>query len=192
MFIRDRFTSRLADDKHKLSTRFNEIGQIVAEAATWAKLDKAKIVTKEYVQKALDQRIERVKKYDSKYAEMIKEETLLISTSGSEIGQINGLTVMTIGDYSFGKPSKITANTYMGKSGIVNIEREIELSGPSHSKGVLILTGYLGQKFAQEFPLSLTASICFEQLYGGEMCIRDRHSPRQLKNSTYQHTNRNS
>lgn len=161
------FTSRLADDKHKLSTRFNEIGQIVAEAATWAKLDKAKIVTKEYVQKALDQRIERVKKYDSKYAEMIKEETLLISTSGSEIGQINGLTVMTIGDYSFGKPSKITANTYMGKSGIVNIEREIELSGPSHSKGVLILTGYLGQKFAQEFPLSLTASICFEQLYGG-------------------------
>ena len=82
-------------------------------------------------------------------------------------GQINGLTIMTIGDYSFGKPSKITANTYMGKSGIVAIEREIELSGPTHSKGVLILTGYLGNMFAQEMPLSLTASLCFEQLYGG-------------------------
>ena len=83
------------------------------------------------------------------------------------MGQINGLTVITIGDYSFGKPAKITANTYMGQSGIVNIEREVEMSGSSHSKGVLILTGYLGEQFAQEMPLSLTASICFEQLYGG-------------------------
>ena len=98
---------------------------------------------------------------------MIKENTLLISTSGSEVGQINGLTVMTIGDYSFGKPSKITVNTYLGKNGLIDIQREIEQSGSSHSKGVLILEGYLGQTFAQEFPLSLNASICFEQLYGG-------------------------
>ena len=99
--------------------------------------------------------------------EMIKENTLLIETTGSKVGQINGLTVMTIGDYTFGKPVKITANTYMGKTGIVNIEREVELSGSSHSKGVLILSGYLGEMFAQDFPLSLTASICFEQLYNG-------------------------
>ena len=160
------FSSKLADDKQKLSTKFNDIGEIVGEAATWAKLAKEKIVTKEYVQKALDERVDRVKKYDQKYLEMIKKETLLISTDGSEIGQINGLTIMTIGDYSFGKPSKITANTYMGKSGIINIEREVELSGSSHSKGVLILNGYIGELFAQNFPLSLTASICFEQLYG--------------------------
>ena len=122
------FSSKLADDKQKLSTKFNDIGEIVGEAATWAKLAKEKIVTKQYVQKALDERVDRVKKYDQKYLEMIKKETLLINTEGSVIGQINGLTIMTIGDYSFGKPSKITANTYMGKSGIINIEREVELS----------------------------------------------------------------
>ena len=161
------FSSSLADDKNKISTKFNEMSQIVAEASTWAKLAKKKIVTKEFIQKALDERIERIKKYDSKYSEMIKENTLLISTDGSEVGQINGLTVMTIGDYSFGKPSKITVNTYLGKSGLIDIQREISQSGSSHSKGVLILEGYLGQTFAQEFPLSLNASICFEQLYGG-------------------------
>ena len=122
------FSSKLADDKQKLSTKFNDIGEIVGEAATWSKLAKEKIVTKQYVQKALDERVDRVKKYDQKYLEMIKKETLLINTEGSVIGQINGLTIMTIGDYSFGKPSKITANTYMGKSGIINIEREVELS----------------------------------------------------------------
>lgn len=161
------FASRLADDREKISTKFNEISQIVAEASTWAKMDKKKLISKDYIQKALDQRVERMKKYDSRYLEMIRENTLLISTDGFEVGQINGLTVMTIGEYSFGKPSKITANTYMGKSGITNIEREVELSGSSHSKGILILTGYLGQTFAQDFPLSLTASICFEQLYSG-------------------------
>ena len=98
---------------------------------------------------------------------MIQNNALLINTKGFEVGQINGLTVMTIGDYTFGKPAKITVNTYTGKSGIVNIEREVELSGSSHSKGVLILTGYLGEMFAQDIPLCLTASICFEQLYNG-------------------------
>ena len=115
----------------------------------------------------MDERVNRIKKYDAKYLQMIQEETLLIETEGYKVGQINGLTVMTIGDYSFGKPAKITANTYVGKSGIVNIEREVEMSGSSHSKGVLILSGYLGEQFAQEKPLSLTGSICFEQLYGG-------------------------
>lgn len=161
------FTSRLAGDKEKLSTKFNEIGEIVGEAATWAKLAKKKIVTKDFIQKALDERIDRVKKYDARYLEMIKDNTLLIDTDGFQVGTINGLTVMTIGDYSFGKPAKITVNTYMGKSEIINIEREVEMSGSTHSKGVLILSGYIGEQFAQEMPLSLTASICFEQLYGG-------------------------
>ena len=92
---------------------------------------------------------------------------LLIDTQGSKVGQINGLTIMTVGEYSFGKPVRITANTYIGKKGVINIEREVELSGSSHSKGILILNGYLGEKFAKDMPLSLTASICFEQLYGG-------------------------
>lgn len=160
-------TSNLAGDKERLSTQFSEIGEVIGEASAWAKKDRQKIITKAYIQKALDERIERIKKYDTRYLQMIKEESLLIDTEGYEVGQINGLTVIKIGDYSFGKPARITASTYMGKEGIVNIEREIEMSGSSHSKGVLILTGYLGEKFAQDIPLSLTANLCFEQLYGG-------------------------
>lgn len=161
------YASKLADDQNKLSTRFNDLSQIVGESATWAKMAKEKVVTAEYVDKALKERIERVKKYDTKYVEMIKENTLLIDTSGFVVGQINGLTIMSIGDYSFGKPAKITANTYTGKTGVINVEREVELSGSTHSKGVFILSGYLGEMFAQDIPLSLTASICFEQLYNG-------------------------
>ena len=161
------YSSRLADNQDKLSTRFNDLSQVIAEASTWASMNKSKVVTAEYVNMALQERINRVKKYDSMYTEMIKDNTLLIDTNGSKIGQINGLTVMNIGDYCFGKPVKITANTYTGKTGVINIEREVELSGSSHSKGVYILSGYLGEKFAQDIPLSLTASICFEQLYNG-------------------------
>lgn len=161
------YATKLADNNNKLSTNFNDLSQVIGEAATWAKLGKSKVITKEFIDKALTERIDRVKKYDTKYVEMIEENTLLINTSGYEVGVINGLTVMTIGDYTFGKPARITANTYLGKSGIVNIEREVDLSGSSHSKGVLILTGYLGEKFAQDIPLTLTASLCFEQLYNG-------------------------
>ena len=160
-------TSKMAEDKEKLSTQFSEIGEIVGEASVWAKKDKQKLISKKYIQKALDERIERIKKYDTRYLQMIKEETLLIDTEGYTVGQINGLTVIKIGDYSFGKPARITASTYAGKEGIINIEREIDMSGPSHSKGVYILTGYLGEQFAQDIPLSLSANLCFEQLYGG-------------------------
>lgn len=122
------FASKLSDNKKKLSTSFNEIGEVVSEASTWAKLNKKKLITSEYIEKTLAERIDRVNKYDTKYSEMINENTLLITTQGFEVGVINGLTVLTIGDYTFGKPSRITANTYMGKNGIVNIEREVELS----------------------------------------------------------------
>ena len=161
------FASRIAGDNEKLSTRFNDIAQVIGEAGTWAKLSRSKVVTEDFINKALAERIERIKKYDAKYVEMIKENTLLINTKGSLVGEINGLTVMTIGDYTFGKPAKITVNTYTGKGGVVNIEREVDLSGSTHSKGVYILSGYLGELFAQDIPLCLTASICFEQLYNG-------------------------
>ena len=161
------YSSKLAGSHSKVSTRFDDLMQVVGEAATWAKISRSKIVTEKHVLKALEERVERVKKYDERYLEMIQENTLLIDTSGYKVGQLNGLTVMSVGDYTFGKPAKITVNTYTGKNGIVNIEREVEISGPSHSKGVLILTGYLGEMFAQDMPLCLTASICFEQLYNG-------------------------
>ena len=161
------YASKLSGTHNKISTRFDDLIQVTGEAATWAKIAKSKIVTEDFINKALVERIERVKKYDSRYLEMIKQNSLLINTSGFEVGTLNGLTVMTIGDYVFGKPAKITVNTYTGKNGIINIEREVEISGPSHSKGVLILTGYLGEMFAQDIPLCLTASICFEQLYNG-------------------------
>ena len=161
------YASKLAGNHHKISTRFDDLIQVAGEAATWAKISKSKVVTEEFIKKALAERIDRIKKYDARYTEMIKENSLLINTSGYEVGTLNGLTVMSIGDYTFGKPAKITVNTYTGKNGIINIEREVEISGPSHSKGVLILSAYLGEMFAQDIPLCLTASICFEQLYNG-------------------------
>ena len=161
------YASRMAGDNEKLSTRFGDLTEIIGEAGTWAKLAKSKIVTEEFILQSLHERVERIKKYDARYIEMIKENTLLINTEGALVGELNGLTVMTIGDYTFGKPAKITVNTYTGKEGVVNIEREVELSGSTHSKGVYILSGYLGELFAQDIPLCLTASICFEQLYNG-------------------------
>lgn len=110
------YASKIADDRDKISTRFTDIGQVIGEAATWAKMDRKKVVTSEYIDIALKQRVERVKKYDSRYMEMIEQNTLLIDTKGARKGQINGLTIMTIGDYTFGKPVKITANTYLRKN----------------------------------------------------------------------------
>lgn len=161
------YASKLADDQAKLSTRFGEITQVIGEAGTLARLNKEKLITGKTIELALAQRDEREQKYNEKYFEMINSNTLMIDTSGFKVGQINGLTVMNLGNYSFGLPVKITANTYVGKNGIINIEREVDMSGSSHSKGILILSGYLGEMFAQDMPLSLTASLCFEQLYNG-------------------------
>ncbi len=145
------YASKLAGSHNKLSTRFDNLTQVVGEAATWAKISKSKTVSAKFIDKALQERIERIKKYDSKYLEMIKENALLINTSGFEVGELNGLTVMTIGDYTFGKPAKITVNTYTGKDGIINIEREVEISGPSHSKGVFILTRIFGRNVCTRY-----------------------------------------
>ncbi len=161
------YASWLVEDKNKLTTRFNDIVEILCEACMWAQDDGAKLVKAKHVKQAISEKAARCDRVDKKMLEMLEDGTIMVATDGEQIGQINGLTVMDMGDYSFGKPSRITASTYIGESGIVNVEREVDLSGTSHSKGVLILSGYIGQKFAQEFPLSLTASLCFEQLYGG-------------------------
>jgi lon-related putative ATP-dependent protease len=161
------YASRLVEDQQKLTTRFNDLAEIMCEACTWAELDGARYVGAVHVKRAVAEKKHRSDKYDERLLELIKEGTIMIDTEGEVTGQINGLSILDMGDYSFGKPSRITAATYMGESGIVNIEREIEMSGTSHSKGVLILNGYIGQKYAQKMPLSLSASLCFEQLYGG-------------------------
>ncbi len=161
------YSRRLADNKNKLSTRFNDIVEILYEADTWARIDKMDVVNAAHVRKALDQKVYRSNKIETKLQELIDTGVLLISTEDKVVGQVNGLAVMNYGDYSFGKPSRITATSYAGKKGIVNIEREVNMSGNIHDKGMMILSGYLGERFAQENPISLTANICFEQLYDG-------------------------
>ena len=160
-------SSRLAGHKQKLTARFNELVEILYEADAWANKDKKEIVTREYVEKAISKKNYRNNNYEEKLIEMIEKEVLLIDTEGSKIGEINGLSVIDSGQYIFGKPSKITVNTYGGKEGVINIEREVEQSGGIYDKGVMILTAYLGEKYAQNRPLSLTASITFEQSYTG-------------------------
>lgn len=161
------YASWLVEDQSKLSTRFNDIVEILCESCMWAEDEGAKYVKARHVKQAISEKAFRCDRLDKKMLEMLNDGTIMVDTAGEEIGQINGLTVMDMGDYAFGKPSRITASTYIGESGIVNVEREVDLSGTSHSKGVLILSGYIGQKYAQDFPLSLSASLCFEQMYGG-------------------------
>ncbi len=161
------YSRRLAEHKQKLSTRFNDIVEILYEADAWARIDGAGLVTRDSVKKAISQKIYRSNRIEEKMQEYIDTGIVLISTEERVVGQVNGLSVLDFGDYSFGKPSRITAVTFAGEKGIVNIEREVEMSGSIHDKGVLILTGYLGERFAQEIPLSIAASICFEQLYDG-------------------------
>ena len=161
------YSSRLAEHKYKLVTRFSEIAELITEASTWADIDGSRLVKRTHVEKAIYHKKYRSDKYDKRIQELLQDGSIMIDTEGQVVGQINGLSILDTGDYRFGKPSRITAATYMGEKGIVNIEREIELSGKLHSKGVLILSGYIGQKYAQEMPLTLTASITFEQTYGG-------------------------
>lgn len=159
------YSSRLADHQEKLSSKFNKIVEILYEADLWASEDKAGIVSERHIQKAISEKIYRSNKYEEKLKEMFLDGSFLMDFKGSEIGQINGLAVMGTGEYSFGKPSRITASTYCGEEGIINIEREAKQSGNMHDKGVLILSGYLGQKYATFKPMGLTVSIGFEQNY---------------------------
>ena len=161
------YSSRLAGHQNKLSTRFNLQVEIIYEADAWANIMGDDLVSAKHVEKAIDEKRYRSNLYEEKIQESIDEGSILIDTAGAKIGQVNGLAVYDLGQYQFGKPSRITATTFMGKKGFVNIERESEMSGKTHNKGVYILGGYLGQKFAQKFPLVLSAYITFEQSYGG-------------------------
>jgi len=163
-------TSRLVEDQRKMTTRFTDVHDLLTESAYWAKRSNsggATIVQRDHVQKAIDERIYRSNLVEERVREMIADATVMVDTSGAVVGQINGLSVSSIGDYMFGRPSRITATHRLGEGEVVDIEREVEMGGPIHSKGVLILAGYLGSKYASERPLSLTARLVFEQSYSG-------------------------
>jgi ATP-dependent Lon protease len=161
------YSARYSGSKNKLTARFSVVADLVREANFWAKDVGAEVVKAEQVLVAYENSIQRHARIDEKIDELIAEGTLIIDTEDSKVGEINGLAVYGIDHYAFGKPSKITANVSAGSAGIINIEREAKLSGKSYDKGVLILSGYLREKFGQENPLSFSASICFEQSYSG-------------------------
>ena len=161
------YGSELVGDQNKLSTRFIEIVDIVREASYWASQQGKKHVYAEDVKQAIEEKIYRSNRIEKRTQELIDDGTVIVDTEGAVPGQVNGLAVMQLGDRMFGKPSRITARTFLGTAGVINIEREAKLSGRIHDKGVLILSGYLGGKYAQDKPISLSASICFEQSYEG-------------------------
>jgi lon-related putative ATP-dependent protease len=160
-------SSRIADSQKKLSSRFNQIVEILYEADAWAEQDGSDRVQLKHIEKTIQEKIYRNNMYEEKTLEYFEDEIYLLDVQGEKVGEINGLAVVGAGEYSFGKPSKITVSTYRGKSGLINIEREARTSGKIHDKGVMIINGYLGYKYAQEKPLALSASIVFEQLYSG-------------------------
>jgi ATP-dependent Lon protease len=158
---------RMTGRQEKISTSFPAITDIVREADYWARQEGAAVTESRHVQKALQAKIYRSNLIEEHIQEMIDRGTLMIDLEGEVVGQVNGLAVYTLGDYVFGKPSRITASTSMGRAGIINIEREADLSGSTHNKGVLILGGYLRKKYAQDKPLTMSASLAFEQSYSG-------------------------
>jgi lon-related putative ATP-dependent protease len=161
------YGSRLADDKTKLSTRFSSVADLIREANFYAMQENARYITVKHIEKAVDEKIYRSNLIQQKIQEFIERGVYLIDIEGSQVGQINGLSVMELGDFAFGRPSRVTASVAVGRDGIIDIERQAQLGGPTHTKGVLILGGYLANKYAQDKPLSLTAKLVFEQSYGG-------------------------
>jgi lon-related putative ATP-dependent protease len=159
-------SARMVGDSEKLSTKGEIVGDLLREANHWAKENGNGVVTAEDVQRAIDAQIYRAGRLRERMQEAILRDTILIDTEGEEVGQINGLSIIALGGFMFGRPTRITARTRMGKGEVMDIEREVELGGPIHSKGVLILAGFLGARYAEEKPLSLSASLVFEQSYG--------------------------
>ncbi len=157
--------SRMVDDQEKLSARFGRLRDIVVEADYWAAQTRSDLVKAEHVERAIDERVYRLNLVEERLREMIERGTIMVDVEGTVAGQVNGLAVLDFGDFSFGRPSRITARTFLGQRGVTSIDRESQLSGKIHDKGVLILGGYLGFKYAQDRPLSLSASISFEQGY---------------------------
>jgi predicted ATP-dependent protease len=158
---------RQVGEQSKLASQFGQVADLVREASYMAMQAGSTVVSRAHVEEALQARRFRSNRVEEKLRDMITDGTVLIDTTGSRVGQVNGLSVLMMGDHAFGRPARVTVTASMGRSGIVNIEREAKLSGSTHDKGILILSGYLRQMYAQEKPLTLSASICFEQSYSG-------------------------
>jgi ATP-dependent Lon protease len=161
------YATRIAGRQRKISTRFHVLADVTRESSYWAKIEGKSMIGREDVEKAIHERFERVSLIEDKIQEMIEEGTILIDTEGQVVGQVNGLSVYDMGQFAFGKPTRITAKTSVGRAGVINIEREADMSGPTHNKGVLILGGFLRGKYAQNKPFALSASLAFEQSYSG-------------------------
>ena len=160
-------SARSVEDSEKLSIQMRGIADLLLEADYWAGQAGRDVIAAGDVQEALDAKVYRSERIQRAMEEGILRETMFVDTQGEAVGQINGLSVLSLGDYAFGKPSRITAQIRLGRGEVVDIEREVDLSGPSHSKGVLILSAFLGGRYGSEQPLSLSASLAFEQSYGG-------------------------
>jgi lon-related putative ATP-dependent protease len=161
------YGSRLAEDQEKMTTRFSDVADMIREASYYAGRDGSKYITGDHIEKAIEEKLYRSNTVQERIQEMIQRGVLLIDTEGQVAGQVNGLSVMSLGDFSFGTPSRVTASIGLGREGIIDIERRARMGGPIHTKGVLILSGYLAQKYARDKPLSLSARLVFEQSYGG-------------------------
>lgn len=159
------WASRLAGHQDRMSTQFNRLAEIIVEASAWASSVDAGTVCRSHVVRAIEEKTFRSNLIEERFRRAFKEGTIRIDTEGKTVGQINGLTVIDLRDHAFGHPVRITANVYMGQEGIVNIEREVKMTGPIHNKGLLTLSSYLGRTYAQDMPLSLSARIAFEQTY---------------------------
>ena len=161
------YAARLTADQQKLSTRFGFITDLLVEADYWARRDNQNMVTDQHVHKALEEKVYRSNLVAERMQELMEDGTILVDIDGEVVGQVNGLAVLSVGDFTFGKPARITARTFLGRGGVINIEREAQMSGKTHDKGVLIIGGFLGWKYAQKQPLSVSATIAFEQSYEG-------------------------
>jgi ATP-dependent Lon protease len=161
------FGARQAGEREKILASFGEVADLVREAAFWGRRENGQTVSARHVEKALEDRVFRSNRIEEEIRELIAKGTILIDIDGKKVGQVNGLSVLELGGYAFGRPSRVTASVAMGQAGIVNIERESRLSGSIHDKGMLILAGYLRNRYGQDKPLTISASICFEQSYSG-------------------------
>jgi len=161
------YSSRLAEDQDKLSTQFANVADIIKEANYYATEDGSEYIAAKHVMKALEEKVYRSNLVEEKIEEMVEKGIILVDTDGERVGQINGLAVLGAGDFIFGKPNRITVSVGVGKKGIIDIEREAQMGGPIHTKGVQILSGFLNERYAKEIPLSLTARLVFEQSYSG-------------------------
>jgi ATP-dependent Lon protease len=161
------FGARKAGDRQKVSASHAEVADLAREAAYWARKENSSLVSARHVQKTIEERTFRSNRIEEELRNLITQGTILVDIEGRKVGQVNGLSVLQLGDHSFGQPSRVTASVAMGQAGIVNVERESRLSGPIHDKGLLILSGYLRNRYGQDKPLTLSASLCFEQSYSG-------------------------